>query len=212
MAEGKNIIQRGAEAILYLVGGKDGEGKTVLVKDRISKGYRLPELDKNIRRQRTKHEYRLLERARRAGVVVPRVFDVSENKLIMEFIDGEKVKDVFNGVSERERTNVCKLVGESLGKLHSSNIVHGDFTTSNMILLGGKLYIIDLGLGKYSEKVEDQAVDLYLLYEALKAAHFEYLNSTWQKILKSYRQHYTQAGAVLKRLEKIEKRRRYKHG
>jgi Kae1-associated kinase Bud32 len=75
-----------------------------------------------------------------------------------------------------------------------------------------RLFVIDLGLGKYSQKVEDQAVDLYLLYEALKAAHFKYLNAAWQKILKSYRQHYTQASDVLKRLEKIEKRRRYKHG
>jgi Kae1-associated kinase Bud32 len=221
-------IARGAEAVLYL---DKKEGKTVLVKDRVKKGYRLPELDGRIRRQRTRHEDSLLDRARRAGVAAPRVFETSRNELVMEFIEGPKVKDVFNELGGNDREAVCSLIGEALGKLHSAHIVHGDFTTSNMILKnkstheGGRrlkwgeksrpamnLYVIDLGLGKYSQKVEDHAVDLYLLYEALKAAHFKYLNEAWQKILKSYRQHYTQAPDVLKRLEKIEKRRRYKHG
>ena len=204
---GRQIVQRGAEAVLYL-DNKDNE--TVLVKDRTKKGYRLPELDGRIRRQRTRHEDRLLERARRAGIDAPRVFDVSENKLIMEFIGGEKVKDVLDGMGKGRREETCGLIGEALGKLHASGIMHGDFTTSNMILKKTKLFIIDFGLGKFSTKIEDQAVDLYLLQEALKAAHFKYLNEAWQKILKSYRQHYAQAPEVLLRLEKIGKRRRYK--
>ena len=207
----KQIIQHGAEAILYLDNRKDEEGsRTVLVKDRIKKGYRLPELDVRIRRQRTRHEDSLLERARRVGVDTPRVFDVCENRLVMEFIDGDKVKDVFDEMGEKRRGETAGLIGEVLGNLHSASIVHGDFTTSNMILKDGQLFVIDFGLGKYSQKAEDQAVDLYLLYEALKAAHFKYLNEAWQKILKSYRQTYTKASDVLKRLEKIEKRRRYK--
>jgi TP53 regulating kinase-like protein len=213
----KAEIARGAEAVLYKDERKiEDTEQTVLIKDRISKGYRLPELDKRIRKRRTRHEDSLLERARRAGVDVPVVFDVSENKLVMEYIDGPKVKDVFNELDDNDRLNVCELIGEALGRLHSANIMHGDFTTSNMILRDSKtdrnLYVIDLGLGKFTQKVEDQAVDLYLLFEALKAAHFKYLNEAWQKILKSYEQQYTQAKAVLKRLEKIEKRRRYKHG
>ncbi len=250
----KKEIAHGAEAVLIL---DEREGETVLVKDRVKKGYRLPELDHKIRKQRTKHEDSLLHRAARAGVSTPRVFDSSENKLasrrretslrtsqwetkiVMEFIDGDRVKDVFNEMDEKERAETATLIGESLGKLHSASIVHGDFTTSNMLLkkettdkegrglkwseknharhpvtahapLGHRLFIIDFGLGKFSRKIEDQAVDLYLLYEALKAAHFTYLNEAWQNILKSYRQHYAQAPYVLKRFEKIEKRRRYK--
>lgn len=221
-------IARGAEAVLML---DSKSGNKVLIKDRISKGYRLPELDRRIRRQRTRHEDSLLERAKRAGVDVPNVLEVGEDRLVMEYIEGPKVKDVFNELADGDRDIVCRLIGEALGRLHSANIMHGDFTTSNMILRGAsinkddrrlrqdeksrqamQLYVIDLGLGKYTNKVEDQAVDLYLLYEALKAAHFKYLNEAWQKILKSYEQQYTQAKAVLKRLEKIEKRRRYKHG
>jgi TP53 regulating kinase-like protein len=214
----KEIIARGAEAVLYLDKHKDEDGKArqVLVKDRIRKGYRLPELDKRIRRQRTRHEDSLLDRASRAGVDTPRVFETGENRLVMEFIDGDRVKDSFNDMDADSREEAAVLIGEALGKLHSANIVHGDFTTSNMILkpVDGRkrLFVIDLGLGKYSQKVEDQAVDLYLLYEALKAAHFKYLNEAWQKILKSYGETYTNAQDVLKRLEKIERRRRYKHG
>ncbi|RLI97066.1 MAG: Kae1-associated kinase Bud32, partial [Candidatus Aenigmatarchaeota archaeon] len=158
----KNVVYRGAEAVLYK---KDG----VLVKDRIRKGYRIQQLDRKIRKQRTRHEDSLMERARRAGVDVPRIFSSSDTSIEMEFIEGRKVKDAFNGAGNRERGRISGLIGQALGRLHEANIVHGDFTTSNMILKGGKLYVIDMGLGKYSEKVEDKSVDLYLLHEALKA-------------------------------------------
>jgi Kae1-associated kinase Bud32 len=196
-------IARGAEAVLYRGGGR-------LVKDRIRKGYRIPELDTRIRRLRTRGEERLLDRARRAGVNTPSVLESGESRLVMEFIDGGRVKDVFNSMGAKEREDVCRLIGESVSRLHSAGIMHGDLTTSNMILKEGKIYIIDFGLGKMSERSEDQAVDLFLLFEALKSTHFAYLNEAWQYILKVYRQNYNRAEEVLKSLEKIEKRRRYK--
>jgi len=224
----KHIIQRGAEAILYR---EDG----TLVKDRVAKGYRLPELDSKIRKLRTRSEARLLDTAARAGIDVPRVLGIEDNTLKMDFIDGKRVKDVLNEMGENERDSTCLLIGKSLAKLHGAGICHGDFTTSNMILRervasldesasakgmpgdadvpagnGLRLYIIDFGLGKLSKKVEDQAVDLYLLYEALKAAHFEYLSRSWQYILKSYITNYKGANAVMQRFKVIEKRRRYK--
>jgi len=228
----KHIIQRGAEAILYR---EDG----TLVKDRVVKGYRLPELDSKIRKLRTRSEARLLDTAVRAGIDVPRVLGIEDNTLKMDFIDGRRVKDVLNEMGENERDSTCLLIGEALARLHGAGICHGDFTTSNMILaknvgafeeegiaengadkatkaVGGdekvslRLYIIDFGLGKLSKKVEDQAVDLYLLYEALKAAHFEYLSHSWQYILKSYGDNYKGANAVMQRFKVIEKRRRYK--
>jgi len=243
-----SLIARGAEAVLYR---EDG----TLVKDRVAKGYRLPELDAKIRRLRTRGEARLLDTAARAGMDVPRVLETSESTLKMDFIDGRRVKDVLNEMGEKERDSVCLLIGEALAKLHSAGICHGDFTTSNMILKDvgsfgergtarekgsrditengihssvgsasstkARLYVIDFGLGKLSGKVEDQAVDLYLLYEALKAAHFEYLSRSWQYILKSYSANYkgldrgggsarSDAEAVIQRFKVIEKRRRYK--
>jgi Kae1-associated kinase Bud32 len=213
------LIQQGAEAKLYRDGGE-------LVKDRVRKGYRLPELDARIRKLRTRGEARLLDTAARAGLNVPRVLRAEDSILRMEFIDGRRVKDALNVVSEAERREICELMGGTAGKMHSIGIVHGDMTTSNMIIterpLGSmegcgrkkdiKLYLIDFGLGKMSRKVEDQAVDLYLLYEALKAAHFEYLNRSWQYILKSYDANYKDAKAAIQRFKVIEKRRRYKGG
>jgi len=197
------IIQRGAEAVLYL---RDGE----LVKERISKGYRIPELDRKIRKQRTKSEMKLLERAKLAGVRTPKVRIENDFKLVMDYIEGKKLKDVLNGMKAEERRGVCEKIGEIVAKLHAKGIIHGDLTTSNMILEGNEVYLIDFGLGKFSERVEDQAVDLFLLYEALKSTHFRILEECWKTILKTYSQNYSNASEVLKRIEKIKKRRRYR--
>jgi len=201
------IIARGAEAVLYL---EKHKGKTILVKERIKKGYRIPVLDEKIRTKRTKREEKLLSRAARAGVPVPKVLDSEESKIRMDFIDGKTVKDSLNMLSKKERALVCKRIGEMTAALHKNGIIHGDLTTSNMIMGRKKLYLIDFGLGKFSQKIEDQAVDLFLLYEALLAAHYKYLNESWQNILKIYKQNYPNAPFVLKRFEKIAQRRRYK--
>jgi Kae1-associated kinase Bud32 len=201
------IIQRGAEAILYL---EEREGRKVLVKDRVPKGYRIPHLDERIRSQRTRHEEALLVKARRAGVHTPNIMESGKSKLVMEWIEGSKVKDSLNSMEKPRRMLVYRLMGEAIGKLHGTGIIHGDLTTSNMLFKDDRLYIIDFGLGKISGKIEDQAVDLYLLYEALKSTHLKLQEEAWQGILKAYKQNYAKSKEVLKRVAKIEKRRRYK--
>jgi Kae1-associated kinase Bud32 len=220
------IIQRGAEAVLYL---EDRDGEKVLVKDRIPKGYRISQLDGKIRVQRTRHEESLLLKARRAGVHAPSVLEAGESRIVMEWIQGSKLKDSLNSMAKGQRTLVYRLIGESIGRLHASGIIHGDLTTSNMIFKDvqqkegtkegrrqkspsgqNRLYIIDFGLGKISGKIEDQAVDLYLLYEALKSTHLRLMGDAWKGILKAYKQNYSKSNEVLKRVLKIEKRRRYK--
>jgi len=201
------IIQRGAEAVLYL---EEREGKKVLVKDRLPKGYRIPQLDDRIRMQRTRHEESLLLKAKRAGVHTPNIVDAGESKLVIEWIDGKKLKDSLNGMPRGQRVGIYRLIGESIGRLHSAGIIHGDLTTSNMIFKDNGLYIIDFGLGKISGKIEDQAVDLYLLYEALKSTHLRLLDEAWKNILKAYKQNYAKSNEVLARIVKIERRRRYK--
>lgn len=227
------IIKRGAEAVLYIDSLND---EKVLVKERIKKGYRIPVLDEKIRLGRTKSEEKLIRTASRVGVSAPRIFNVSDFKIIMQWLDGKTLKDCLNEKTDEERIKICSLVGENIGKLHEAGIIHGDLTTSNMIAQGASdatashapyrtipkkkntnhyaanLFFIDFGLGKFSKKIEDQAVDLFLLYEALKAAHYNYLNESWQNILKTYKQTYSNADKVLRRLKEIEKRRRYKGG
>jgi len=109
-----------------------------------------------------------------------------------------------------ERTEIYKKIGKSVAYLHSSGIIHGDLTTSNMIMAGGEIFFIDFGLGKVSTRIEDQATDLYLLYEAFKSTHFKILDEAWSMVLKTYKQNYLNADNVLKRIEKIKTRRRYK--
>jgi Kae1-associated kinase Bud32 len=219
----KEVVARGAEAVLYLEEQKnengDNMGKKILVKERIKKGYRLPQIDEKIRKQRTKRETKMLSRAAGSGVDVPLVIYSGKSEIRMDFIDGQTVKEQLNGMPERQRNDVYGKIGKAIASLHKNGMVHGDLTTSNMILksdekkgedLNMKLYIIDFGLGKFSQKIEDQAIDLFLLYEALKAAHYKYLNKAWQNILKIYKQNYSSASEILKRFEKISVRRRYK--
>ncbi len=210
------IIARGAEAVLMKT---KRQGETVLVKDRIKKGYRVPELDERIRGQRTRTEERLLGRARRAGVHAPRVWDplgpreASGYEIVMEFVEGPTVKENLNSLPRKDRLVVYREIGRAAANLHSSGIMHGDLTTSNIILKEGmpeELFVIDFGLAKTSQRIEDQAVDLFLLYEALKAAHFRFLDEAWKMIIKAYKHNYTIAGKVLERLGKIERRRRYR--
>lgn len=203
-------IARGAEAVLRL-GSRQGE--PILVKERVSKGYRVSELDERIRSQRTKTEERLLVSARRAGVNAPMVMESSGFEIVMEYIEGSTVKDCLNGLQKKERVRTYSEIGRAAASLHSAGIMHGDLTTSNMILKEGKpgeLFLVDFGLAKTSRRVEDFAVDLFLLFEALKAAHYRFLEEAWENIIKAYKYNYTIANKVLERFKKIEKRRRYR--
>lgn len=188
----------GAEAVLTK---KDG----FVIKERIKKGYRLSALDEKLRKSRTRKEASLLREARRAGVDTPEIVEEGGFSIKMKHIEGERVKDAL---SEINCPDICKKIGEAAGKLHSSNIIHGDLTTSNMIVKGDKLYLIDFGLGFSSSKAEDKAMDLHLLREALESTHFSIAEKAWQEILKNYA--YGEADKVIKTLSKIEKRGRYR--
>lgn len=53
-------------------------------------------------------------------------------------------------------------------------MVHGDLTTSNIMLRdgnAGKIVMIDFGLSYISTLVEDKAVDLYVMERAFLSTH-----------------------------------------
>jgi Kae1-associated kinase Bud32 len=202
----KDIVKRGAEAVIYREGGKSG----VLIKERVRKGYRLPVLDEEIRRLRTPGEARLLGRAGRSGVLTPDAEMAGKYKIRMEEVKGERLKDTLNTMRKGKQKEVAKKIGAMVAALHSADIIHGDLTTSNMILKGGELYIIDFGLGKVSQKVEDKATDLFLLYEAIISTHYEISEAVWKTIINTYMQKYSTAPEVMTRFERIGRRRRYK--
>lgn len=203
------MIKQGAEAKLFLSKHDDQD---VVIKDRIKKNYRIKQIDKKIRKSRTSQESNLLSEARRSGVPTPIVFEIDKetHKIIMEYIDGKRIKELLNSSNRKIIQKVCFEIGRSIGKLHSSGIIHGDITTSNMILRKDKIYFIDFGLGFFSRKIEDQGTDLMLLHEALKSTHFKILDVCWKNVIKGYEKEYPNSNQVLKKIEEIEKRARYK--
>ena len=102
-----------------------------------------------------------------------------------------------------------KKVGEQTAKLHQNSIIHGDLTTSNMILKDSQIFLIDFGLGFISAKIEDKAVDIHLIKQALEAKHFQNHEELFQNFLKGYK--WKDSKKVIERLKVVEKRGRYKH-
>ncbi len=192
-------IGRGAEAVLLKDGNK-------LLKQRIRKGYRHEELDFMLRRRPTRVEVKLLGKAAEF-INVPKVHESSDKdmSIVMDFIDGNRVKDVFNSV---DRVEVCKQIGRDVAKLHANNLIHGDLTTSNLLLKGEDLFFIDFGLGFISDKTEDKAVDLRLLRQALESKHYDFPEA-FEYVLTGYSE-WNGSKEVLNRLEKVEGRGRYK--
>ena len=214
-------MARGAEAVLT----EASWGSVPAVrKERVAKGYRIASLDRRLRTQRTALEASLLGRARRAGVAVPRVLEVGERTLVLEFIAGPRLKEAL-GTGERkadasvpfgaafsaekvQRKAMVRSLGEQLGRLHAAGVMHGDMTTSNAIW-HERVWLIDFGLGRASSRPEDFAMDLHVLQEALKAAHFPVLKEAWAAARAGYRSAFPRAASALAQLEKVERRRRY---
>ena len=196
------IIARGAEAILIHQNGK-------LIKKRISKGYRHPDLDERIRKRRTKSEVKLLEKASKV-ISIPKVLSVNEKnaEIDMEFIEGKKLSEWLDKFPLNEAIKICYQIGENIAVLHENGIIHGDLTTSNMILSGEKIYFIDFGLGFHSSRIEDKAVDLHLLRQALESKHFMHWSDLFASVLEGYKKLGDES--VLLQLKKVESRGRYK--
>ncbi len=195
----KKVIAKGAEAEIILKEGK-------IVKKRVKKNYRLKEIDEKLRKKRTRWEARNMGRV---GEGVPKILNVDENKkeIEMEFIDGKKLSENFDNFSGKKQKKIAGEVGRIVGEIHNKNIIHGDLTTSNMIWKN-KIHLIDFGLSFYSKRIEDKAVDLHLLKQALESKHFQ----NWRKLFKYIINNYNPENKkeILKRLEKVEKRGRYK--
>lgn len=193
-------IAQGAEATIFLHGKK-------VVKERFKKSYRIPEIDDKLRLGRTRREAKLIEKLNLLKIPAPKLVSCDEDKIIMEYIDGKRLRDVLE---KQNYVKICKLVGEQVAVLHNNGIIHGDLTTSNMILRKGKIVFIDFGLSFYSEKVEDKAVDIHLLRQALESKHYK----VWEKCFKAFLEGYSKANGykdIMERFEAVEERGRYKH-
>jgi TP53 regulating kinase-like protein len=90
--------------------------------------------------------------------------------------------------------------------MHDAHIIHGDLTTSNLLLRSAanskKLVFIDFGLAKLDcRSSEDKAVDLYVLERAFLSTHPS-LGGMFQLIVDTYVKASTMGKQVKTRLEK----------
>ena len=184
-----------AEAIIEF---KDG----LVFKRRIRKRYRIKEIDERIRRERTRREARIISEARRKGIPTPVILDIFDYTLVMERIEGNLVGEVITPrISER--------IGELVGILHRNGIIHGDLTTSNLILGSDNiLYLIDFGLSSFDSSIEARGVDVHVFFQSLSATC-----ESWKELKESFIKGYTRAlpdaPQVLTRVSEIEQRGRY---
>ncbi|KAI0183694.1 kinase-like domain-containing protein [Xylaria flabelliformis] len=233
------LITQGAEGRLYK--------STYLLpsipcalKYRPPKPWRHPVLDARLTRHRILAEARNLAKCRREGVPVPTVYAIDESAgwLMMEWVAGVPVRAAVNEWLQRRRdaerdadadlVALLRRIAAAVGRMHKIGIIHGDLTTSNMMLkpwergkepanghsvegdrlLAGEIVLIDFGLASQSTSEEDRAVDLYVLERAFTSTHSR-AEKLFTTILESeYREAFKQAPLVLKKLEDVRMRGR----
>jgi len=213
------LLSQGAEGRVFET---EYLGRPAVVKERVSKAYRVAELDVRINRQRLLQEARCMVKCRRAGVLTPSIYlvDQQQHKLYMERVAGETLKHLLRGALSSSSLYVeqsvvwAKQVGVAIGKMHDADIVHGDLTTSNiMVLSEGRdaqtptVVLIDFGLGMLQSGVEDKAVDLYVLERAFLSTH-PGSESLVQAALEAYRFASRKGTPVLQRLDQVRQRGR----
>ncbi len=169
------LIFQGAEAKIYLDEGK-------IIKERVSKSYREEELDNFLRKSRTRKEAKLLSDVKRVGLKVPILFETEQFRLEMEFIDGIKLR---NSLDKTNCGRFCRKIGEDVSKMHLADIIHGDLTTSNIIVKNNEICFIDFGLGVETKSMEQKAADLLNLYQNFKSVHYEF--DCWEYFLEGYK-------------------------
>ncbi len=200
MAE--KLFGKGAEAELL---ESKWNGRQALHKIRVAKKYRVPSLDHSLRKRRTRREAKCLRIARESGVPVPELFLENEEKfeLVIEKLNGTLLSR--KKVSSKE----AEQAGEVLAQLHLVGIIHGDYSTSNLMSVknssGERVFAIDFGLAELNKNVEQRADDAIVFEKSLDEP----------SLSKAFRKGYlrkagaSQGQAVFSRATQILSRARY---
>lgn len=197
-------LAQGAEAVIY-------QDKSRILKERLSKSYRLPQIDESLRKFRTRREAKVLQKLEEMRFPAPHLQEFCDKRMsiFMDFVPGEQLKDVL----EDDYQHLAQEIGKKIAFLHQNDLIHGDLTTSNMIQHQetGELNLIDFGLSFFSDKAEDKAVDLFLLDRALESRHHQIYPAVFQQVIESYKENYPEADKILERFEKVRGRGRNKN-
>jgi len=192
-----NHEKRGAEAVVMF---RDGYAE----KRRVPKRYRVPALDRRLITGRTRAEARLIHMARKSGVPTPVMQDITWDTIVMEQVQGTLLSDAVTKAHLRE-------AGRVVGRLHTAGIVHGDLTTSNMILRerDGKCVLIDFGLAQVTSEIEQRGVDIHVMFQTLESTHPSAAGTLKTAFVEGYSDTFTGASDVIAREHAIELRGRY---
>ncbi|SBT75150.1 EKC/KEOPS complex subunit BUD32, putative [Plasmodium ovale] len=222
-------ISSGSDARIYKC---EFIGKEAVKKVIYRKFYRHKKIDAKIRKLRVSNEMKFTKKLASLNIDVPILYfvDVKEKSLYFEYIKGCTVNNILKNLETYE-PNIPKAVGGILAKIHNGNIIHGDFTTSNLILRNSyleknsiydyssnslydlsnietiKICVIDFGLSFLSASVEDKAVDLFVLLKAIKSFHSEF-SQLEEDILLGYEAKSNSFDAIRKKLEIVKQRGR----
>ena len=214
------LLKQGAEAKLFRT---TFMGKHAIVKQRFQKKYRHPSLDEKLTHKRTLQEARAMLKCRKAGIRTPVIYFVNyeTHEIYMEEI--LKSKTLRDEISEllalptddnKEALQlIAQHVGKILAKMHSADVIHGDLTTSNMLITKSEeedvFTLIDFGLSFTSYFAEDKGVDLYVLERAFLSTHPD---TEWlfQVILDTYMKNSDKKkiGEIMSKLEEVRMRGR----
>jgi len=221
------LLRQGAEARLYT--GKF-LGQKSIVKERFSKKYRHPQLDDRLTKDRLKGEVRSLMRCKMANIRTPTIYyvDMKNGILVMEYLEtattcreyiDSLLKSTDLGVNDNSKlTNLSAKIGQILAIMHKNNVIHGDLTTSNMLIEqvteegDHKICLIDFGLGFAEGTPEDKGVDLYVLERALISTHpntefmFNAVINSYKQEMKADRK--KECEEVIRKFEEIRMRGR----
>ncbi|XP_020580316.1 EKC/KEOPS complex subunit bud32 [Phalaenopsis equestris] len=207
------LLKQGAEARIF---ESIFLGRRSVVKERFSKKYRHPTLDSKLTLKRLNAEARCMTKARKLGVPTPALYAIDPllHTLAFEFVEGKAVKDILldfglYGINVELMNELAMQIGASIGKLHDGGLIHGDLTTSNMIIRNetNQLVLIDFGLSFTSTIPEDKAVDLYVLERALLSMHSS-CGNVMDKILAAYKKSSKQWSSTLNKLAQVRLRGR----
>ena len=200
------LLAQGAEAKIY-------KENNTIIKERLAKAYRHPELDQSLRQFRTRREAKVLQKLEDLQFPAPHLREFSDKRMsiVMDFVPGNTLKEVLQQQAEGTE-HLAREVGQRIGQLHQADIIHSDLTTSNMIKHqeSGEVNFIDFGLSFFSEKAEDKAVDLFLLDRALETTPLDLYPEIFEQVLEGYLDENPRGKEIMDRLEMVRKRGRNK--